>query len=211
MPARRADYIHFTGSAPFPLKFCPVRWLENSKVIFRALDVIPNLVKFVKCSKEAKKTPACASYSTVEKAVGDRMLPVKLAFMLSIPEELEPFLTEFQTDKLLHWITSCGHCLLDSSGKRSCKLPTHPPSCVGSTWRSLVTAATFDIGFAANNELRKIPRPSQLTVLSFKKDFVKRCKLLGSGWCVFSKSWCTKTVHCTGGGNGAPAADQLGS
>ncbi|KAM7281494.1 hypothetical protein ISCGN_006217 [Ixodes scapularis] len=33
VPARRADYIHFTGSALFALKFCSVRWLKNSKVI----------------------------------------------------------------------------------------------------------------------------------------------------------------------------------
>ncbi|KAG0429159.1 hypothetical protein HPB47_023897 [Ixodes persulcatus] len=66
---------------------------------------------------------------------------------------------------------------------------------------NVVAAAALNIWFAAKNELRKIQKPSQLTVLSFKKDnFLceevftknngkvtfekqvdKRCKLLGSG------------------------------
>ncbi|XP_077511308.1 uncharacterized protein LOC144121784 [Amblyomma americanum] len=186
-PARRADYTRYTGSVVFPLKFCPVRWLENRKVISRALDIIPNLLKYVECSKEAKKPPACASFSTVEKAVGDRMLPVKLAFMLSIAEELEPFLAEFQTDKpMLPFVAPALDRLLRSllgriirkeflqatnTSSKLLRIDLENPD-------NMVSAAAFDIGFAAKNEFRKIPKPSQLTVLSFKKDcisFVKRC------------------------------------
>lgn len=43
VPARRADYTHFTKSTLFPLKFCSVRWLENSKVMERAKTMILHL------------------------------------------------------------------------------------------------------------------------------------------------------------------------
>ncbi|CAN7981862.1 unnamed protein product [Ixodes pacificus] len=209
VPARRAAV--FTRIALFPLKFCSVRWLENSKVISRALDVIPNLVKFVECSKEAKKKPACASYSTVEKAVGDQMLPVKLAFMFSISEELEPFLAEFQTDKpMLPFLAPALDRLLRSLLARVIKKDILQAANTSSKLLRIdlekpdnfVAAAAFDIGFAAKNELCKIQKPSQLTVLGFIKRLYflreevftksdgkvtfeiqvdKRCKLLGSG------------------------------
>ncbi|KAG0412027.1 hypothetical protein HPB47_010844 [Ixodes persulcatus] len=53
---------------------------------------------------------------------------------------------------------------------------------------NFIAAAAFDIGFAAKNELRKIQKPSQLTVfpksdgkVTFEVQVDKRCKLLGSG------------------------------
>lgn len=61
VPARRADYVLMTGSKQFPMKFCSVRWLENSKVISRALVVLPNLAKFVEGSTKAKKRPTCSA------------------------------------------------------------------------------------------------------------------------------------------------------
>lgn len=99
VPARRADYVNFTGSTLFLLKFCSVRWLENGKALARALQVLPNVVKYVEHVKKEKKPPTCGSYAHVVMAVKDEMLPVKLAFMLSVSEELGPFLAEFQTEK----------------------------------------------------------------------------------------------------------------
>lgn len=99
VPARRADYVNFTGSTLFLLKFCSVRWLENGKALARALQVLPNVVKYVEHVKKEKKPPTCGSYAHVVMAVKDEMLPVKLAFMLSVSEELGPVLAEFQTEK----------------------------------------------------------------------------------------------------------------
>lgn len=42
-PSRRADYLHFTNCKLFPLKWCEIRWLENSKVMERGLTVFDNL------------------------------------------------------------------------------------------------------------------------------------------------------------------------
>ncbi|KAG0440238.1 hypothetical protein HPB47_016359, partial [Ixodes persulcatus] len=81
------------------LQVSMVRWLENGKVITRALQVLPNLAKFVECSTKGNKRPTCSSYSAVVNALIDQLLPAKLASMLSIAEELESFSAEFQTDK----------------------------------------------------------------------------------------------------------------
>ena len=47
-PARRADHIQFSGDEKFALKFCAVRWTENSKVADRAIEVYSDMTKFVK-------------------------------------------------------------------------------------------------------------------------------------------------------------------
>ncbi|CAN7981355.1 unnamed protein product [Ixodes pacificus] len=107
--------------------------------------------------------------------------------MLSISEELEPFLAEFQTDKpMLPFLAPALDCLLRSLLARVVKKDILQAANTSSKLLRIdlekpdnfVAAAAFDIGFAAKNELRKIQKPSQLTVLGFKKDcisFVKRC------------------------------------
>lgn len=42
-PSRRAEYTHLSGKSVFPLKFCSIRWVENSDVSGRAVQVIPAL------------------------------------------------------------------------------------------------------------------------------------------------------------------------
>lgn len=186
VPARRADYVTFTGSALFPLKFCAVRWLENGKVITRALEVLPNLVKFVECSVKAKKQPTCSSYSAVVKAVGDQLLPAKLAFMLSMCEELEPFLAEFQTDKpMVPFLSTALHNILPLLArivkKEILDAADTPAKLLKVDLEKLencIPVPAFDIGFAAKNELRKVPKMPQLTLHQFKKDcvsFIKVC------------------------------------
>lgn len=187
VPARRADYVNFTGSILFPLKFCSVRWLENGKALARALQVLPNVVKYVEHVKKEKKLPACGSYAHVETAVKDEMLPVKLAFMLSVSEELEPFLAEFQTEKpMLPFLATALDGLLrsllgrivlkeklDAAGTFSklIKIDLENPN-------NIIGIAAFDIGLAAKSELRKITKPSHTAVVSVKKEcilFIKAC------------------------------------
>ncbi|KAH8038179.1 hypothetical protein HPB51_024710 [Rhipicephalus microplus] len=52
IPASRADVVSLTGCSKFPMKFCAVRWLENSTVICRALEILPHLIVFVQQCKE---------------------------------------------------------------------------------------------------------------------------------------------------------------
>ncbi|KAH8032413.1 hypothetical protein HPB51_024605 [Rhipicephalus microplus] len=187
VPARRADYVTFTGSALFPLKFCAVRWLENGKVITRALELLPNLVKFVEGSVKAKKQPTCSSCSAVANAVREQLLPVKLAFMLSICEELEPFLAEFHADNpMVPFLSTALHSILRSLLARIVKkevlvaadTPAKLLKIDLEKLENCIPLPTFDIGFAAKKELCKVPKMPQLTLHQFKKDcvsFVKAC------------------------------------
>lgn len=187
VPARRADYVSLTGSTLFPLKFCSVRWLENSKVIARALQVLPNLVAYVDHSVKEKKAPTCSSYVAVKKAVADEMLPVKLAFMLSVSEELEPFLAEFLSEKpMLPFLASALDCLLRSLLSRIVLKEKLNAADTSSKLLNIdldnsdnmIPVATFDIGLAAKSELRKLPKPSHIAVVNFKREcisFVKAC------------------------------------
>jgi hypothetical protein len=98
-PSRRADYTAATKSSLFPLRFCAIRWVENSSVIRRALDILP-LVK-VYIEAVARKAPDSQTFVKVKKAVGDRLLTAKLGFLQSIALQLEPFLVTFQSNKSL--------------------------------------------------------------------------------------------------------------
>ncbi|KAJ8671995.1 hypothetical protein QAD02_003254 [Eretmocerus hayati] len=46
-PTRRADFIHFTCTTLFALNFCFIRWLENAKVMQRALSMVDPLKTYV--------------------------------------------------------------------------------------------------------------------------------------------------------------------
>ena len=47
VPARREDYVSLTKSSIFPLPFCGHRWIENAPVAERAIEVWPNIGKYV--------------------------------------------------------------------------------------------------------------------------------------------------------------------
>ena len=46
-PARGDDYTTVTGSTVFPLKFCATRWIEDHRVAERALEIWPNVEKYI--------------------------------------------------------------------------------------------------------------------------------------------------------------------
>ena len=98
-PSRRSDYIVATKSSIFPLRFCAIRWVENSRVIQRALDMLPFLKMYV--AEVAKKPPASTSYEKVKKAVDDKLLAAKLGFLQSVAIQLEPYLTRYQSNNPL--------------------------------------------------------------------------------------------------------------
>ena len=94
--ARRGDYIKYSKSREFPLKFSPIRWVENFQVADRARTVLPNVTKYIEGVEKTKVIPTCKSYKVVSSALKDKLLPAKLAFFESIASTVEPFLTRFQ-------------------------------------------------------------------------------------------------------------------
>lgn len=70
------------------------RWLENSCVIERALDILPHIRKYV---AEVEKKPPITSFATVAKSLEDVCLESRLEFFKSVAVQLEPFLRLFQS------------------------------------------------------------------------------------------------------------------
>lgn len=187
VPARRAEYARITESNIYPLKFCAVRWLENVRVISRALEVLPYLKVYVESCRNENKRPTSASYGVVETAIRDPLLPAKLTFMLSVAEELQPFLAQFQTDSpmfpflgtalenllrlLMSRIVKKEVMMAADSPLKLVKVDMDQPA-------NILGTPKIDLGFATRNALRKAPKLSDLTVLAFRKDcatFVKNC------------------------------------
>nr|CAD7570838.1 unnamed protein product [Timema californicum] len=94
-PARRALFTQLTGYASFPLKFCGVRWLENTKCFQRALQIWDHVAKFLQEAKLPKTKPV----ETLKRAACDPFLKCKLAFCKTIADECQPFLQWFQASK----------------------------------------------------------------------------------------------------------------
>ena len=47
-PARRDDYVEYTGSNVFPLQFCATRWIEDEPVALQAVEIWENVEKIVR-------------------------------------------------------------------------------------------------------------------------------------------------------------------
>lgn len=101
-PARREDYVNVTGSTDFPLKFCKHRWLENGPVSSRAAIIWNNFKIFVEAvNKKKVSRPNNMSFSVVRDAINDPLILAKLSFFNSVSREVEPFLQQYQTDKVM--------------------------------------------------------------------------------------------------------------
>lgn len=101
VPARRADYTHYSNSKVFPKKFCDVRWVENVAVSARAIEILTYVIKYVEGVKKDKKEPKCDSYLVVASAINDKFLKAKLTFFQFLASFVEPFLVQFQSDDCL--------------------------------------------------------------------------------------------------------------
>ena len=79
-PAKREYYQNITGSKVFPLPFCGHRWNEDKNVADRALDVWPNIAKYVNeiLKKPKSKIPKLSSFATLRTAVQDDLIIAKL-------------------------------------------------------------------------------------------------------------------------------------
>lgn len=98
-PSRRAAYKKFGKSEVFPKKFCAVRWLENIDCLKRAVECIEPLKLYV--AGVQKKPPDSTVFHKMKNGLTDKFLRAKIFFMISIAEELQSFLTVFQSNSPL--------------------------------------------------------------------------------------------------------------
>lgn len=102
VPARGALYTQYSGSTMTPKNFGCIRWLENSAVAQRAIDVTPNVQKFVDGVKKYEIEPKSESFRLVSKFINDPLLCPKLAFFKSLACDVEPFQTDAPLTSFLH-------------------------------------------------------------------------------------------------------------
>jgi hypothetical protein len=102
-PARREDFTDVTGSSSMPLKFCATRWIEDVPVAERAIQIWPNIVKYVEhiSARPKSKVPKIQSFKTLQASIRDPLKIAKLQFFVHIAQLLLPFLKKYQTKKPL--------------------------------------------------------------------------------------------------------------
>lgn len=94
-PARRGAFTELTGQTSFPLKFCSIRWVESSKVAYKALTLFDDIKKYI--SHDKTKLPSSMSVRNVKNGVQDKLLKTKIAFFATVATSLQGFLTMFQS------------------------------------------------------------------------------------------------------------------
>lgn len=174
-PSRRDDYVTASKSEVFPLPFCGIRWVENSDVIQRAYEILPNVSKYIAAVQ--KKPPASATFQKVSTAIKeDKMLSAKLGFLHSIASQLETYLIKYQSNKpLLPFVYSDLYLLMRSLLTRFIKPDVMSTVKDASKLLSLDVRNTkhhkvihdIDIGFAASSVCKTA---SGQDVLQFKHE-----------------------------------------
>ncbi|XP_063226873.1 uncharacterized protein LOC134541567 [Bacillus rossius redtenbacheri] len=184
VPARRADYVQFSGSSNFSKKFCAIRWLENSGVAERAVLMVPHLKVFVEKATAMKRVPSCQSFCVVSKTIGDKFLIPELVFFQAIALEMEPFLQKFQSDAplapllyeslsnllekfMLRFVVK--HVLEKSKSIKDVPLNDK---------ESLVNPKYVDVGYATRSALQKVKGSTEKELLLFKDDCMKCFQVL---------------------------------
>ena len=184
-PARRDDYTRVTGSSVFAFKFCKHRWVQNVPVAERAIEMLPHLLKYVKAVQEKKlPNPTTQSFQTVKNMLQDVLLEVKINFFISIAKEVTPFLTIYQTDRvMLPFLGDDLHRMLKSVMSRVIKnsvLKEHGATPQGlmkmdiSDKSNQCTAHKVDLGFVATEQLKKLVAAKKVTdkqVLELKMEW----------------------------------------
>lgn len=177
-PSRRGVFTKVTKSSTFPLKFCSIRWLENSAVAKRALDVLDNLKKYVehvKTDKTQKSIRSSKSFKTVQSCLEDKLLRAKLAFFFSLAQDIEPFLRQFQSDypmaPFIHGdLLALLNCLMGRVVKEEVLTSQPLKSIDVNTAGNLKSAKIIDLGYAAKREMRKVSNLKDVDVLQFRQE-----------------------------------------
>lgn len=98
-PSRRGHFTKITGSSEFPLPFCGTRWVENSVGFQQSLKIMTDMKKYFNAIN--KDPPKSKSYVFLKEFLMDKFLPTKMSFLVTISQELEKFLTKYQSNKPL--------------------------------------------------------------------------------------------------------------
>ncbi len=183
-PAKREDYISITGSQVFPLPFCGHRWVEDKDVAERAIQIWPQVTKYITetLKKPRSQVPTSGTFSTVKSAVQDSLMLAKLEFFVSVAVVLKPYLQIFQSDcPLLPFITTELQTMLETLMGRFVK--RQELESADTPWKlcqikvletsTHVVPSEINVGFAAAASLRKAlkdKKVSQLQGLEFRKE-----------------------------------------
>ena len=101
-PGGRADYLNISnGSNLFPMKFCPTRWLENTPVVERTIEVweyIVELITFFLLKPPSQRPKENRSFDNLVKYHLNPLVPVQLHLFKDMATILSGFLVNFQTD-----------------------------------------------------------------------------------------------------------------
>lgn len=177
-PARRATYTQCTESSQFPLKFCSIRWVENSSVVLRAQSILDHLTKFVNVVEKGKSSQILGSnsFKIISTSVKDKFLAAKLAFFAALADLVEPFLTQFQTDEpmapFLHAeLTTLVRGLFERIIKPDViEAAASLKNIDLNNSSNLISVKKFDLGFSTRNALKKCEGTTELEILQFRKD-----------------------------------------
>ena len=166
-PAKREDYQQITGSTVFPLPFCGHRWVEDKKVADRALEIWPNIVKYINetLKKPRSQIPSSSSFSTLRSAVQDGLTVAKLQIFASTASILMPYLQKFQSDAPLlpfvaNEVTVLLETLMHKFVKQSELQEANTAAKIGrlNVMETAIHLAPsdIDVGFAATGTLNKV-------------------------------------------------------
>lgn len=98
-PARREDFSSISSDKKFPVKFCNYRWLENVPAVDRAIQMWPDVIRYIKnVEKGVFSANKSKSYITIYDATKDKLIVAKFHFFLSIAKIIQPFLQFYQSD-----------------------------------------------------------------------------------------------------------------
>ena len=74
----------------------------------RAIEMLPQLLQYVKAVQESKVfNPKTKSFDVVKESFNDSLMEPKLSFYRSVDKQMKPFLTLCQTDKTDDAILVC--------------------------------------------------------------------------------------------------------
>ncbi|GBL84560.1 hypothetical protein AVEN_99516-1 [Araneus ventricosus] len=189
VPAHRGTYTEFSGSKIFPKKFCSIRWLENSDIAQRAIEILPDVILYVNSVKgDKKRRPSSSSFKIVAENITDPLLTAELEFLISLTSEVEPFLREYQTDDpmipFLHTdITTVMKSVMSRFVRPDILSATPIMRIDLNDAKNILPVNKIDLGYGTRRALRnknlveKIPDSS---ILKFCRDCFASLKILAS-------------------------------
>ncbi|KMQ85420.1 dna-dependent protein kinase catalytic subunit-like protein [Lasius niger] len=155
-----------------------IRWLNNSKVAERALEMLPHLRKYKESLQRDKKEILSYSYKVVAEGLNDKFMPVRLAFFCYVSKLIEPFLEKYQNDAplapyLYNDITSLLVDLMNIFVKKEVlEKETNIDRIDLNNNANMILSKNLKLGFAVKAELKKQKEIKEFEIKSFKDDCV---------------------------------------